>query len=246
MNAPFAVENIPVDDVFIVGERRDADAAAVGTLAESIKRLGLQTPITVRVDDNIPDPETGEIMGAYALIAGRHRLEAYRKLGFDRIPAVVRDCTEVEAELWEIAENLHRVDLTKDERDRQIRRYAVLLTEQETAERNRVAQSEPPEIGYKKPPPAQRGVASKIAEQTGLSKATINRALNPQPPKTKPVTPAAAPLRDDETLEQWLAQMMRLWNRAPRDWREAFMERVDTPVMDADDLEIPPALRRTA
>lgn len=243
MNAPFAVENIPVDDVFIVGERRDADAAAVGTLAESIKRLGLQTPITVRVDENIPDPETGEIMGAYALIAGRHRLEAYRKLGFDRIPAVVRDCTEVEAELWEIAENLHRVDLTKDERDRQIRRYGELLEEQERvvpqvaaklSVRGRVNEGRP------------KSIARRIAEETGLSDDTVRRALNPQPPKPKPVTPAAAPLRDDETLEQWLAQMMRLWNRAPRDWREAFMERVDTPVMDADDLEIPPALRRTA
>jgi ParB-like chromosome segregation protein Spo0J len=50
------------------------------------------------------------------LIAGRHRLEAVRMLGWDEIPVIVSDGTEIEAKMWEIAENLHRADLTVMER----------------------------------------------------------------------------------------------------------------------------------
>lgn len=61
--------------------------------------------------------------------AHAHRLAAAKALEWSHI-----DCLEVEddpisAELWEIVENLHRCDLTKDQRDQHIRRYAVLLEE---------------------------------------------------------------------------------------------------------------------
>jgi ParB-like chromosome segregation protein Spo0J len=187
MPSKYFVENIPVDDIFVVGERRAVDDGAVNELVRSIfggddgrAGIGLQTPITVRVDDSIPDPDTGEIMGAYALVVGAHRLEAYRRQGETCIPAIVRDCTLRETEMWEIAENLHRAELTKEQRDNYIRRYAELLAAPiEDDAQNRVEQTEPPEIGYKKPPPAQKGIARKIADETGLSKSTVHRALNP-------------------------------------------------------------------
>jgi hypothetical protein len=54
---------------------------------------------------NVPDPETAEVPDAtYIVIAGRHRLEAYRKLGLQHIPAIVRNCGELEAKLGETAE----------------------------------------------------------------------------------------------------------------------------------------------
>src|SRR5690349_21444746 len=138
----YIVENLPVDGIFVVGNRRPVDDAAVASLAQSIKANGLQTPITVRVDGNIPDPDTGEIMGGYALITGAHRLGAYRLLGLKQIPAIVRDCNEVDAELLEIIENLHRADLTKEQRDVQIRRYAELIEARE--QHRQVVQHEPP------------------------------------------------------------------------------------------------------
>jgi ParB-like chromosome segregation protein Spo0J len=62
-------------------------------------------PPRLPTDDNVPDPETAEVPdAAYIVITGRHRLEAYRKLGLQHIPAFVRDWDEHEAELWEIAE----------------------------------------------------------------------------------------------------------------------------------------------
>jgi ParB/RepB/Spo0J family partition protein len=124
--AQFVVQNVLVDEVFVDGDRRALNEAAVASLVESIKSIGLQTPITVRGDDTIADPDTGEVIGGYALVAGRHRLEACRALGYERIPAVVRECDEIDAELWEIAENLHRAELTVLERDTQVARWISL------------------------------------------------------------------------------------------------------------------------
>lgn len=177
----FHAQLVHVDDVFIIRPRREVDADAVASLAESIKRIGLQTPITVQFDETLPDPDTGKPMGAYALIAGRHRLEACRKLGMEYIPAIVRDDEindEIDAEMWEIAENLHRADLTKEERDRAIRRYAELLS------KPRIVGQNDPVLPRKAGHP--KGVAQKIADETGLSKRTVARALNPKPkPRAK-------------------------------------------------------------
>lgn len=53
--------------------------------------------------------------------AGRHRLEAWRRLypGEIIVCSVLR-CDEREARLWEISENLHRAELTEAERRQHI------------------------------------------------------------------------------------------------------------------------------
>lgn len=76
----------------------------------------------------------------------------------------------------EISENLHRLDLTKAQRDEHIRRYAELLEARRELDKNQVRQNDAPEIGYRKPPPQEKGVARIIAEETGLSSRTVRRA----------------------------------------------------------------------
>jgi hypothetical protein len=75
----------------------------------------------------------------------------------------------------QIAENLHRVDLTKEQRDRQIIRYAELLEKRETA----VEVS--PQLAAKVQQPKKNGrpegTASKIAKAIGLSKDTVQHAM---------------------------------------------------------------------
>lgn len=155
-----------------VGQRfRAADPAKVATLAESMRQHGLLQPITVRM---IGDTEA-------ELVAGLHRLEAARQLEWEWIDAVFVDADDIQAELIEIAENLHRCDLTKEERDRQIRRYAELL------EARQVVQDEPPvsapllSDGRRSGPQHQKGIASQIATETGLSKSTVKRVLQEAP-----------------------------------------------------------------
>jgi hypothetical protein len=101
----FDVQDIPIDDIFVEESRRAVNDDALTALVEDIERIGLQMPITVRLREKVADPETDEVHEpAYVLVTGRHRLEAYRKLGLQHIPAFVRDWDEHEAERWEIAE----------------------------------------------------------------------------------------------------------------------------------------------
>ena len=92
---------IRLDHIAIPLGRRAVDADAVTNLKKSIAALGLQHRVTVRKRDD-----------AYVLVAGAHRLEAFRQLGKERIPATVVDFDEFQAELFEIAENLVRDQLS--------------------------------------------------------------------------------------------------------------------------------------
>jgi ParB family chromosome partitioning protein len=90
----------------VVGDRlRALDRESVERLTESISKIGLKTPISVRSREQ-----------GWTLVSGRHRLEACIALGMDEIPVVTETGSEPEARLWEIAENLHRAELTVLER----------------------------------------------------------------------------------------------------------------------------------
>jgi ParB family chromosome partitioning protein len=89
---------IKITDIIIPEGRRAIDPDKVAALAESIKIIGgLIHPITVGKDRT--------------LIAGTHRIEAYKKLGFDEIECTEFDGERLEAELVEIDENLMRNEL---------------------------------------------------------------------------------------------------------------------------------------
>jgi hypothetical protein len=60
------------------------------------------------------------------LVTGAHRLAAAKLLGWENIAAVFVTGNEVELELREIAENLHRAELTALERSTQISRWVEL------------------------------------------------------------------------------------------------------------------------
>lgn len=70
-------------------------------LAENIDAVGLYHPIRV-----FKKPD-----GRYELITGERRLTAFRLLGREEIPAVIRDVSENEAKLETYVENLGREDL---------------------------------------------------------------------------------------------------------------------------------------
>lgn len=55
------------------------------------------------------------------------RPEACKRLGHVSIMAGIAKMDEIDAEMWEISENLHRSELTKLERDEQISRWVELI-----------------------------------------------------------------------------------------------------------------------
>jgi ParB/RepB/Spo0J family partition protein len=93
------------DQIDFPANARPTTATDVVALVSSIRALGLQVPLTVIERD-----------GRYLLIAGRHRLEALRIIGKERVPARVVDFDDIEARLWMISDNLHRTELTVVER----------------------------------------------------------------------------------------------------------------------------------
>jgi hypothetical protein len=78
----------------------------------------LKTPISVR----------SSVQG-WALVAGRHRLAACIELGIKQIAVVVETSSELDARLWEIAENLHRAELTALERAEHVSQWIKLRGE---------------------------------------------------------------------------------------------------------------------
>jgi ParB family chromosome partitioning protein len=77
------------------------DDKAVQELAASIKSQGILQPVVVRKGND----------GSYELIAGERRWRAARLAGVARIPAVVREASEVQMVELALAENLMRRDL---------------------------------------------------------------------------------------------------------------------------------------
>ena len=89
---------IPIHEIKINPGRRETAPGSVRELADSIAEIGLLNPITV---------DRG-----HTLIAGLHRLEATKLLGWREIECVVSELEGLRAELAEIDENFVRSDLT--------------------------------------------------------------------------------------------------------------------------------------
>jgi ParB-like chromosome segregation protein Spo0J len=119
----YTVKNIKVEEIKVPENRRKTNPATVDDIKESILRIGFQTPLTVRL-------LTG---GEKRLITGGHRLEAARAAGMKTVPCFVIK-GEVNARLWEIAENLYRNDLTVLEQSNQIVEWMTLTGADEVNE----------------------------------------------------------------------------------------------------------------
>jgi ParB-like chromosome segregation protein Spo0J len=93
---------------------RDTKVAA---LVESIGQVGLIEPVILR-----------RFGDGYETIAGGHRVEAFRRLEHESIPALVREADDLTAELMLIDENLCRNEFSPAERAMAIsRRKAIYL-----------------------------------------------------------------------------------------------------------------------
>jgi hypothetical protein len=141
----------------------------VDTLAGSMRDIGMINPITVGPREGL----------RHELRAGLHRLMAARKLGWEKISAIVLKGTDaVEAELVEIDENLVRADLTPAEQAAHHARRKELY-EQKHPETVSVTRRGGPGRGKKNGRQNGEGLADRYtkdaAEKTGDSERTIQR-----------------------------------------------------------------------
>lgn len=96
---------IPLASIEVGTDRaRELEPAWAEALAMLISAQGLLTPITLRPIEGAPS--------RYRLVAGLHRLEGFRILGHDAIPAYLSGAeSDDAARLEEVMENLGRYDL---------------------------------------------------------------------------------------------------------------------------------------
>lgn len=90
------IENPPFHD------RTYIDVVSLDELSKNIEKFGIIEPIVVRKKDD----------GGYQRISGYRRIEAVKKLGWKKIPAVVLDVDEETALALMLSENIHRDDLS--------------------------------------------------------------------------------------------------------------------------------------
>jgi ParB family chromosome partitioning protein len=81
--------------------RRDFDEVALGELAASIEASGLLQPVVVR-----------SAHGGYELIAGERRWRAVQRLGWQKVPAVVKEVDDQALLTLALIENLQRDELS--------------------------------------------------------------------------------------------------------------------------------------
>src|SRR5438105_832035 len=95
---------VPLDQLRASPRNPRKKLDGVEELAASIGRYGLLQPVVVRAQGD-----------QFELIAGHRRLAAVASLGWDAIPAIVRDADPEEAYLLTLVENLQRDDLSPRE-----------------------------------------------------------------------------------------------------------------------------------
>jgi len=107
---------LEIEKVQVGNRKRKLNKSKIQSLAESFNSIGQLQPITVARNN-----------GSYKLIAGLHRIEAAKLLGWDAIQATIFEGGEVETELAEIDENLMRNDLTVLEQGEHLARRQELI-----------------------------------------------------------------------------------------------------------------------
>ena len=191
---------LPVDRIEVGHLRRPVAAAQIADLIDSITRLGLLQPPVVTT--------------ANKFVAGRHRLEAVKRLGWDTVPVVVVELSELEIRLAALDENLVRNDLNRLERFEHVVERAELVAA--LGQRKRVGRPRKPDTvsGFTQS-------TDDLAAASGLSGRTLQRA-------TRIVTAIPEDVRQklkDSPLADSTTELLRL-SRLPVADQQAVAERV--------------------
>ena len=153
---------IKISEIKINPGRREAEPKAIEELAKSIAAVGLMNPVTL--DQN------------NTLIAGLHRLEAAKLLGWTEIECTVMGMDDVQAELAEIDENIVRTRLNRQELCEQLLRrkeiYETLHPEARHGMRNGQTAKNANLASLE-----TKSFAEDTAEKTGMSKRAVSRLV---------------------------------------------------------------------
>ena len=199
---------IPISEIKINPGRREALPERVAELAKSIAEVGLLNPITLD--------------RANTLIAGLHRLEAAKLLGWSEVDYTVSSLEGLRAELAEIDENFVRTDLSAIE-------YGEILLR-----RKEIYETLHPEtkVGVSQAAAMNRAVGRNVsdkmtltsksfvedtAEKLGVGKRTVERQIQ----TAKNLTPEAKAIIRDSGAKVTKKDAMKLSRLKPEQQKDA-------------------------
>jgi len=191
------IQQIALDEIAVISQNhRPVNAAQVDELAESLRENQIMLfPITIRRTES-----------GYELVAGRHRLEAYKLLGRQTIPATVHELDKLDAELLRIDENLIRHELTVLEKgEHLVRRDEILTAKGLRAQRGGTGANQ---YTSRRPGKLPLHTTASIAQQMKISKSTaqtykqIAKGLTPKTKKLIRNTPVADRQEDLQRLRK--------------------------------------------
>jgi ParB-like nuclease domain len=146
----------------------------------------------------------------FELVAGRHRLEAARSLGWMKIACVFVNLDERQRRMWEIAENLHRGELTFLERSEHQAEWARLASEEKAAQVGTLAHHGLQAV--------DQGIRS-AAKQFGKSRSVIQRSV-----KIDGLTPGAKAAAREMGLDDNQSALLQAAKAPPEEQLDAIHE----------------------
>ena len=129
------IRNVRIDSIVVLTRRRYPTDRQVETLRKSIRENGVLSPISVRIAEG-PAVDGNDLAGRPVLVFGAARLAAAKAEGRQDILAEIVSGTELDFLKAEIAENLHRAELSALERDEQLTAYEKLIQDEARASNN--------------------------------------------------------------------------------------------------------------
>jgi len=191
MQPKFQYQLIPVDKIDVSPENARTEGAEEGLdeLAQSIREIGVQQPVVVYKDK-----------GRFRVLIGQRRFLACKRLGLEKIPALVRSIDDkTQAAIVSFSENIHRLDLGYGDK----MRVAVLLLKelkniQKVADRLGVSpQTVRNWLGY-------RGVPERLKEMVEQNKISVRTALaiSRSVPDEEKAVEIAKKVREEPTSER--------------------------------------------
>lgn len=155
---------VAVGDVVVGSRKRPLNVEKVAGLQASMAEVGLLQPIV--------------ITERYGLVAGRHRLEAARRLGWGSVAARIAPLDGLRAELAEIDENLMRNELTVLEQgEHLLRRSEILEALGERAQSGYNGNRYEKVGGGTVPPPTSPKTTAAIAAEMGIGESSAHKRL---------------------------------------------------------------------
>mgnify|MGYP001779534676 FL=1 len=194
---------IPINEIKINPGRREALPERVAELAKSIAEVGLLNPVTI---------DRGN-----TLIAGLHRLEAAKLLGWAEVDCTVSSLEGLQAELAEIDENFVRTDLSAIEYGDLLLRRKEIYEALHPETRNGGDRKSEKIRSAKCTSDFSKSFVNDTAEKLGVNPSTIRRQVQ----TAKNMTPEAKAIIRESGAKMTKKDAMKLSRLKPEQQKDA-------------------------